>query len=63
MSNPDLRGYPLAGPPSDWAMSRSARSFMSSTRRHTMRRTSMSSALPQWTWLSIIAASRLCARA
>ena len=61
MSNPDSRGYPLAGPPSDCTMSRKERSFMSSTRRHTTRRTSMSSALPQWIWLSSIAASRLCA--
>jgi hypothetical protein len=34
-------------------MSRSARSFMSITRFQVTRRTSMPSALPWWTWLSI----------
>ena len=61
ISNPDSRGKPLATPPSDWVIWRKARSFMSTTRRHTIRRTSIWSALPQWIWLSIIAASRLCA--
>ena len=42
-------------------MSRSARSFMSSTRFQVMRRTSMPSSLPWWMWLSISAASRLFA--
>ncbi len=41
--------------------SRSARSFMSSTRRHWMRRGLMSSGLPQYIELSSIAESRLCA--
>ena len=44
-------------------MSRSARSFMSITRFHVMRRTSMPSALPWWMWLSIRADSRLLASA
>src|SRR6476469_4522188 len=42
-------------------MSRSERSFMSSTRFHWMRRTSMPSSLPWLIWLSISAASRLLA--
>jgi hypothetical protein len=44
---PASRGKPFATPPSDTTMSRSARSFMSMTRRQTIRRWSMSSALPQ----------------
>ncbi len=44
-------------------ISRSARSFMSITRFHAMRRTSKPSSLPWLMWLSIIAASRLLASA
>ena len=51
------------GPPSDTTRLRSARSFMSITRRQTMRRVSSPSALPWWIWLSTRAASRLCASA
>ena len=47
MSKPVSRGKPLATPPSEQTISRSARSFMSMTRRQAMRRGSMSSALPQ----------------
>ena len=47
MSNPVWRGKPFDTPPRLTTMSRSARSFMSITRRQTMRRSSMSSALPQ----------------
>ena len=61
MSKPDSRGTPFAVPPSPSTTSRRARSFMSMTRRQVIRRGSMSSALPQWIWLSIIAASRLWA--
>ena len=63
MSKPSSRGWPLAGPPRPTVSARSARSFMSMTRRQLMRRTSMSSALPWWTWLSMAAASRLLASA
>ena len=63
MSNPSSRGKPLAWPPSATVISRSARSFMSRTRFQVMLRTSMSSALPWCTWLSISAASRLFAAA
>ena len=42
-------------------MFRSARSFMSTTRFHTIRRGSMPNLLPWWRWLSSIAASRLWA--
>ncbi len=38
MSNPSSRGKPLATPPSEFMIWRSARSFMSMTRRQTMRR-------------------------
>ena len=41
MSKPVSRGTPWAGPPSPTITWRSARSFMSITRRHTMRRGSM----------------------
>ena len=61
MSNPSSRGAPLETPPRPLTMERSARSFMSSTRRHRMRRGSMPSGLSQNRWLSSIAASRLCA--
>jgi|GEM_PF-4430347 len=47
MSNPASRGKPLATPPSEVTIWRSARSFMSSTRRQVTRRVSISSALPQ----------------
>ena len=47
MSNPVWRGNPFDTPPSDATTSRSARSFMSITRRHTTLRVSISSALPQ----------------
>jgi hypothetical protein len=41
MSKPVCRGKPLATPPSEVTISRSARSFMSSTRRQTTRRSSI----------------------
>jgi len=47
MSKPVWRGKPFDTPPSDTTMSRSARSFMSITRRQTTRRSSMPSSLPQ----------------
>ena len=47
MSKPASRGKPLATPPSEQTISRSARSFMSMTRRQATRRLSMPSALPQ----------------
>ncbi len=47
MSKPVCRGNPFATPPSEATISRSARSFMSITRRHATRRVSMSSVLPQ----------------
>ena len=40
MSNPSWRGNPLPGPPSPTVISRNARSFMSMTRFHAIRRTS-----------------------
>ena len=58
MLKPSSRGKPLAGPPSETTMSRSARSFMSTTRFQVTLRTSMSSVLPWWMWLSSSAASR-----
>ena len=61
MSNPVSRGTPLILPPRPMTVSRSARSFMSSTRRNGMSRWSIPSALPWCRWLSTIAASRLCA--
>ena len=61
MSKPSLRGKPLPMPPSEQTISRSARSFMSTTRRHEMRRASSPRALPWWMWLSRSAASRLLA--
>ena len=63
MSKPLSRGAPCAGPPRPMTMSRSARSFMSITRFHDTRRASMFRAFPWWMWLSISAASRLCASA
>ena len=63
MSNPSSRGKPFAWPPMATTTSRSARSFMSSTRFQVTLRTSMSSSLPWCTWLSIRAASRLFAAA
>ena len=47
MSKPASRGKPLATPPSEQMISRSARSFMSMTRRQATRRVSMPSSLPQ----------------
>jgi hypothetical protein len=47
MSKPASRGKPLATPPSEAMMWRSARSFMSMTRRQAMRRMSMFCSLPQ----------------
>ncbi len=47
MSNPSSRGWPFFAPPRPTMVARSARSFMSMTRRQTMRRVSMPSALPQ----------------
>jgi len=47
MSKPPSRGKPFETPPSEQTMSRSARSFMSMTRRQATRRVSMSSELPQ----------------
>ena len=47
MSKPSSRGKPLAMPPSEPTIERSARSFMSMTRRQAMRRLSRPSALPQ----------------
>ena len=47
MSKPSSRGKPLATPPSDETIERSARSFISSTRRQATRRESMPSALPK----------------
>ena len=47
MSKPVSRGKPLATPPKLAVIWRSARSFMSTTRRQTTRRVSISSALPQ----------------
>ena len=63
MSKPSSRGNPLPGPPRPMVRSRSARSFMSTTRFQVMRRRSMRNALPWWMWLSISADSRLCASA
>ena len=63
MSKPSSRGKPLTWPPSPTTTSRSARSFMSRTRFQVTLRTSMSSALPWCTWLSISADSRLLAAA
>ena len=63
MSKPSSRGKPLACPPSPTVTSRSARSLVSSTRFQVTLRTSMSSSLPWWTWLSMRAASRLLAAA
>ena len=63
MSNPPSEGKPLLTPPRPVTIWRSARSLMSSTRRHVMRRWSMPSALPWKMWLSIMAASRLFAAA
>ena len=63
MSKPSSRGKPLARPPSPAATWRRARSLVSSTRFQVMLRTSISSSLPWWTWLSMSAASRLFAAA
>ena len=61
MSKPSSRGKPLETPPSEPTIERSARSFMSSARFQVMRRGSSPSALPQYRWLSTMAASRLFA--
>ena len=63
MSKPSSRGNPLACRPGPTVTWRSARSLVSSTRFHVTLRTSMSSSLPWWTWLSISADSRLLAAA
>ena len=63
MSNPSSRGKPFTCPPIATTTSRRARSLVSSTRFQVTLRTSMSSALPWCTWLSISAASRLLAAA
>ena len=47
MSKPASRGNPLATPPRLQTIWRSARSFMSITRRRAIRRMSISRALPQ----------------
>ena len=47
MSKPSSRENPLETPPSEETIERSARSFMSTTRRHEMRRVSRPSVLPQ----------------
>ena len=46
MSKPSSRGTPLTLPPRPQTMLRSCRSFMSTQRFQTIRRTSMSSSLP-----------------
>ena len=61
MSKPSLRGKPLPMPPSEHTISRSARSFMSTTRLQEIRRASRPRAFPWWMWLSSNAASRLFA--
>ncbi len=61
MSKPSSRGTPLFFPPSPTMVLRKARSFMSRARRKVMRRGSMLRLLPCCRWLSIIAASILCA--
>jgi len=61
MLNASSRAKPFCRPPRPITISRSARSFMSMTRRHAIRRVSMPSALPCWMWLSMTAASRLLA--
>ena len=63
MSKPLSRGMPMRRPPSPSTMFRSARSFMSITRRQITVRCSIDSLLPKCRWLSSIAASRLCAAA
>ncbi len=55
MSKPSCRGTPCAGPPSPTTISRSARSFMSMTRRKDTRRGSIPSSLPWKMWLSMSA--------
>ena len=47
MSKPSSRGKPFATPPRLLTIERSARSFMSTTRRQAMRRVSRLSSLPQ----------------
>src|ERR1051326_4063434 len=61
MSKPVSRGMPSVRPPSPITMSRSARSFMSTTRFQLARRASMPQAVSWWSALSTSAASRLCA--
>ena len=61
MSNPLSRGTPSVRPPRPMTMFRNARSFISIVRRQVIRRGSMPSVLPWCTWLSSMAASRLCA--
>ena len=61
MSNPVCRGTPSDLPPRPVTMLRRSRSLTSMTRRQVIENGSMPSLLPLWMWLSIIAASRLCA--
>jgi hypothetical protein len=61
MSKPVSRGTPLARPPSPTTTSRSARSLMSSARRHVTDSGSMRRGLPCSSDASSIAASRLLA--
>ena len=61
MSNPVCRGTPSCRDPSPATIERSARSFTSRTRRQVMLCGSSPSGLPWNRWLSIIAASVLCA--
>src|SRR5579884_3346628 len=61
MSKPVCRGMPSSRAPRPATMLRSARSLTSRTRRQVTLAGSIPSALPWNRWLSIIAASRLCA--
>ncbi len=61
MRKPASRGTPSMRPPSPTTTSRRARSLTSRMRFHATWRTSMPSGLPWWRWLSMAAASRLCA--
>ena len=61
MRKPASRGTPSRRPPSPTTTSRRARSLTSRMRFHATWRTSIPSGLPWWRWLSMAAASRLCA--
>ncbi len=63
MSKESSRGNPLVVAPNPTTMSRSARSFMSTTRFQEILRRSNPRSLPWWMWLSMSAARRLLARA